>query len=292
MPRFGVLAALTAALVACAATAAHATVPGKNGSIVFNRKVAGHEQVFTMRSDGSHLKQLTHLQDSDASDPSWSPSGKQIAFARDYELGKPGEHLDIYTMNADGSGLHAMGLKGLNGGPTWMPDGKRILFLHAPGLWVIAATGGTPHLLGIRGDSTDPVVSPDGKSVVLVRYKGNSSALFVARLAGTSAKRITPWSLHAQPKLDWSPDGTRILFTNGNGVYTIQPDGAGMTTVLGKSDTCSDSFSPDGTQILFLEHCGSNEAKTRIATVNLDGSAAKPVPNTLHGHWASWGRSP
>src|SRR5947209_3465561 len=126
MSKLSVLGALVFALAA--STGAQATVPGKNGLILFSHKVGGNDQVFTMRPDGTQVRQLTHFRDSAAADASWSVDGKRIAFARDFDLGKPTEHLDIYAMNANGSGLHAMGLKGLNGKPVWFPDGRRILF--------------------------------------------------------------------------------------------------------------------------------------------------------------------
>ena len=47
----------------------------------------------------------------------------------DFAVGTKREHLDIYTMNADGSGLRAFGLKGLNAGPIWSPDGRRIFWV-------------------------------------------------------------------------------------------------------------------------------------------------------------------
>lgn len=272
-----------------ASTVAEAAAPGRNGLILFVRPVGAHEQVFTARSDGTHIQQLTHFSDSAAADASWSADGKLIAFARDYDLGKPTEHLDIYTMNANGTGLHAMGLKGLNGKPVWFPNSRRILFGRIDGLWVIPAAGGIPHRqLKIVGDYDDAVISPNGQEVVYLRHKGSGSALFVANLATGHTKQISPWSLGADGKLDWAPDGSRILSRNKTGVFTVRPDGSDLTMLVRGTDYCSESFSPDGTKVLFINNCSTGGVSSNLLTMNLDGTDVKRIPN-VHGHWASWG---
>jgi Tol biopolymer transport system component len=285
MSKLSLLGALVLALAA--STTAQATAPGKNGLILFMHNVGAHEQVFTMRPNGTQIRQLTHFSDSAAADASWSVDGKRIAFARDFDLGKPTEHLDIYTMNADGTDQHGMGLKGLNGGPVWFADGRRILFLRPTGLWVIPAAGGTPHRL-IGGDNSDAVISPSGQEVAFLRSKGSGSALFVASLNNGRAKQITPWSLHAGDKIDWAPDGSRILSHNDQGVFTVGSDGSGLTMLARGGDYCSESFSPDGTKVLFIDHCSSHGVKSNLLTMNLDGTDVKRIPN-VHGHWVSWG---
>src|SRR2546428_842654 len=105
MSKLRLLGAVAVALAA--SSAAQATVPGKNGLILYLRHVGPREQIFTARADGTHIRQLTHLTDSAAADASWSADGTRIAFARDYDCCDPKKrHLDISTMNADGNGLH------------------------------------------------------------------------------------------------------------------------------------------------------------------------------------------
>lgn len=288
MTKLRVLGALVVGLVV--AGVAQATVPGKNGAILYLHQVGPHEQIFSAWPDGTHLRQLTHFTDSAATDPSWSADGKRIAFARDFELGSANEHLDIYTMNADGTGAHGMGLKGLNGNPIWFPDGRRLLFGRLSGLWVVPAAGGTPRLtLKIGSDFESLVLSPDGKKVAYVSNRSNGSALFVADLGTRAARQITPWSLKAKPKIDWSPDGTLLLSRTEEGaIFTVHVDGSDLKTLVRGTNYCSDSFSPDGTKVVFIDHCDAGGTKAHVYTMNLDGTGVKRIPNLI-GHWVSWG---
>ncbi|TML25188.1 MAG: hypothetical protein E6G32_01520 [Actinobacteria bacterium] len=135
--RVAILATLvTTAVAAClvAVPPSSATFRGVNGLLVYQAQVGKHIQLFSIKPDGTGARQLTHFRDSDALNPSWSPDGNRIAFARDFAVGTRNEHLDIYTMNANGSRVHAFGLKGLNAAPIWSPDGRRIVWLRRPGL--------------------------------------------------------------------------------------------------------------------------------------------------------------
>jgi TolB protein len=61
-------------------------------------------QLFTMRPDGSHVRQLTHLP-GNSYNGAWSPDGKKIVFARQAHRGPTG---DVWTMNANGTGLRRL----------------------------------------------------------------------------------------------------------------------------------------------------------------------------------------
>jgi TolB protein len=294
MSKLRVTGALLVAALAVAA-AAQATSPGKNSRILYMKRVGAREQVFTAAADGTEVRQLTHFTDSAAADASWSADGRRIAFARDFDCCGPKEHLDIYTMNADGTGLHAMGFKGLNGGPVWFPDGKRLLYGHAVpggsgGMWVVAAAGGTPRrVLAVPGDMEGIALSPNGRQVAFIRNRQNVSALFVATIGSSAMKQVTAWSLEAKPKVDWSPDGKLLLSRTEDGrVFTIRPDGSGLTVLTKGPDYCSESFSPDGTKVLFIDHCSEGGVRSHIYSVNADGTGAMRIPGLI-GHWVSWG---
>jgi Tol biopolymer transport system component len=105
-----------------------------NGSrIVFGHASNSGASLFTIRPDGSHLRELTP-HDWRASEPGWSPDGKMIVFTRGN-----GPESEIYTMTAWGNDVHRLTSNGFaDYTPVWSPDGTRIAFLRNVG----AATRG------------------------------------------------------------------------------------------------------------------------------------------------------
>ncbi|UCE97775.1 MAG: PD40 domain-containing protein, partial [Dehalococcoidia bacterium] len=97
--------------------------------IAFSSNRDGDYDIYTVKSDGSGLLQLT---DDSATDmaPDWSPDGKKIAFSSNRS-----GNFEIYTMNTDGSGVKQLTNDGIDkGAPAWSPDGKKIAFMWGNGL--------------------------------------------------------------------------------------------------------------------------------------------------------------
>ena len=91
--------------------------------IVFVSDRSGNKDIYTMASDGSDLRQLTHSQGNDTW-PSWSPDGKRIAFVSNRE-GTP----NLFVMNEDGGHMTRLcTLVHAGGFPSWSPDGRKIAF--------------------------------------------------------------------------------------------------------------------------------------------------------------------
>ena len=93
-------------------------------SIVFSRRqrLDADAEIVVMNPDGTGVRSLGRQ----GFNPTWSPDGTRIAFS-----GSSPTRLDIYVMNADGSGV--TNLTGGHGDvvsyyPTWSPDGGRIAY--------------------------------------------------------------------------------------------------------------------------------------------------------------------
>jgi len=76
---------------------AEAAFAGKNGRIAFMSNRDGDFEIFTMRPDGSGVKQLTRNKADDGIQEC-SPDGKKLVFASDRD-----EDAEIFVMKADGS---------------------------------------------------------------------------------------------------------------------------------------------------------------------------------------------
>jgi TolB protein len=76
------------------------------GQIAFVRNVAQRGQIFVMRTDGSHVRQITHMARRSTS-PTVSPDGRSIAFIHDDGRSENTANTDhLWIMRADGSDAH------------------------------------------------------------------------------------------------------------------------------------------------------------------------------------------
>jgi TolB protein len=299
-------AALTALAVAVAPS--HATYPGPNGLIVYQATVGDHVQLFTVRPDGSDVRQITSLTDSDAVAGSWSPDGSRIVFERDFA-----DLTEIDTMKADGSDVEPLMPPGYVFQPSYSPHGKRIVFERTlpdgDGLWIMNLQ--SKHLRRITHNlpagpdqclcDESPVFSPDGERVAFVRTVDDlTTAVFVVGTDGHDLKQVTPWSLGVTSKLDWSPDGTKLLvstpsFENpaASNVITIRPNGKGLTQLTHDTTpgvrNAADSFSPDGKKIVFARNDADG---LQLYVMKANGSGATQITHGINAHWANWGTHP
>ena len=69
-----------------------------NGRLIaYSGNRDGDSEIFVMRADGSHKRQVTHNTVSDGG-PSWSPDGRTIVFTRTFR----NDNSDIFTVNVNG----------------------------------------------------------------------------------------------------------------------------------------------------------------------------------------------
>jgi TolB protein len=186
---------------------AEAVVSPDGRRIVFTSLKDGDLDIYTMNVDGSDVRRLTTTPGYDGG-PWWSPDGTKIAYRawhpadsaltvyqsllRD-RLVRP-NRMELWVMNADGSDQRQITqLGGANFGPSWTPDGRRLIFssnykqprsgnfdLYLVGL---DGTGLEQVTTGVTFDGF-PMFSPDGRSLVWASNRHDAIAtetnLFIA----------------------------------------------------------------------------------------------------------------
>lgn len=180
---------------------AESTITRDGKHIVFTSTRNGDLDIYTMDADGTNVRQLTHELGYDGG-PFWSDDGKKIVYRaehpttpqqiKDYKdllakgLIRPG-NLEIWTMNADGSGKRQVTHNGAaNFAPYWLPDGKRIVFASNMGntqdpsgfdIYVIREDGtGLERITYYPGFDAFPMFSSDGKRLVWASNRNGTVA--------------------------------------------------------------------------------------------------------------------
>ena len=317
--RRGLLIAIAVLIVAGSAPGtAGATFPGENGPIAFRTvdfETGLGNPLFRAQPDGTQLTQLTDLPGFFSD---WRADGRRIAF--DFFDADGNEQ--IATMAADGSDLRVITSgRGIHEGPSWSPNGRRIVFgfspepdPNAPGfetrLWTMRADGSDAKPLPMDQPGFDgtPRYSPNGRSIVFGRLHimsdGYVSALFIVRAKGGNVKQLTPWG-EIDENPTWSPDSRRIIFAVGpeGSIEVIRPDGSSRRAILPATEGSGGHkpwFSPDGSRILFM--CETQgllaeppaDFNEDICVMDADGSDIVNLTNTpgVLENWPSWGPAP
>jgi Tol biopolymer transport system component len=259
------------------------TPPVPTGTIFFIRGPAtGHIPrtfLYSMRPDGSHVKQLTELP-MDSFSFAVSPDGRMLAFTRGISEGS-GE-LDV--MNVDGSGLRTLTTFGDPQEVVWSPDAKSVLFVTglSPGaIYLMPANGGTRiRLTHTSLDCADeqPAWSPGATKIAYIHdcpSQGDTGVtwLFVMNADGTNQQRLTDGTANPS-RPSWSPDGSRLALgiqTPGSGadVFVISAGGSDLTQLTNDGSSGAPLWSPDGSSIAFDTRRDGNE---EIYVMNADGS--------------------
>lgn len=142
------------------------------------------------------------------------------------------------------------------------------------GAWAVT-TGTTDGVI-----DTDPHVRPDDFSqITFLRSTtgGTSPTLYVMDQDGGNQTQLDS-NTCAAPM--FSPDGSKILYRQGNNIRTINPDGTGGTTVITKTSPRRPTWNRDGGRIGY-QIGNSDPTQDELWAMNSDGTGDTQLSTTL-----------
>ncbi len=179
--------------------------------IVFARRGVRRGGIYLLR--GSTTTRLTHGPRDSA--PAFSPDGRRIAFSR---------HARLFLMRADGREERLVTRTHLPPRQiSWSLDGKRLFYSDDGLLRTVEIAASVVTQLSVSG--LRPALSPDGARIAYLasggvgpHYRDLNWGIYVADSTGANAARIVAGQFGP---LSWSPDGNRLLVTNGRALALV-----------------------------------------------------------------------
>jgi CubicO group peptidase (beta-lactamase class C family)/Tol biopolymer transport system component len=181
---------------------------------------------------------------------------------------------------------------GVDGMPSWSPDGRSLVWVgHHDGqndvyTGKVDGTG----VVRLTNDVAQDVTarwSPDGKSIALSSDRDGDHEIYLMAPDGSGVRQLT--TNDANDMLPaWSPDGSRLAYVSFDGeqhLHVMRADGTDEGVLVGASDApWWPTWSPDGTRIAY-------ESGGVIFTVPSSGGdpVRLPIPQirvTMFPAWA------
>ncbi len=166
------------------------------------RSPRGDTDIYVSKLDGSERRNITNNPAIDTS-PTWSPSGKQIAFAS----GLPSQ---ICICDVDGANLRRIVKEGGDAdSPAWSPDGRWIAFQWKPHLatnydlfMVEVSSGRIYQLTSNSGSNENPSWAPDGRHIAFQSDRTGSNQIYIMLIDGSEVRMVTSQGNNTSPA--WS----------------------------------------------------------------------------------------
>ena len=202
-------------------------------------------------------------------------------------------HKEIYTADADGSGVHQLtNDANISVGPRLSPDGRTLVYTgyksgYADVYEIELASGARNRIIKFPGTNTGASYSADGHQLAVIMSKDGNPELYTTGAGGGGARRLTR-TTGVESTPTWSPDGAEIIYSSDDRgtpqLYRISSGGGtGRALSTGHGYNTEPNWSPDGKKIAFTVRDGGSFS---IATLDLAGSGARVVAT---GEGPAWG---
>ena len=219
--------------------------------IVFCSDRSGPWRIWTVRPDGSDLREITTGGENENDvDPVFHPRGHQVLFSS-----TRGTRIGVWRMNLDGSSLERI----CDGDQAeWSPAGDAIALRRDDKIVIRQLSDGSERVVSPPDwpHCSGPAWSPDGRELALACRWDAGNGVFRIPVAGGDPFTVYDRKGACEPH--WSADGQRLIYETETQICTIQPDGKKnrIITTFGGVQRYG-RFSPDGKWIVFCQ--GSSE---------------------------------
>ena len=267
------------------------------------------QKIIQLVGDSYSTKQLT-TGDSDNYSPTFSPDGKQIAFAS-FRL----DNGDIYMMDLNGRIIRRVTYSTdfNDSSPAFLKTPNYIFYSSEPKSSrevkvVIQSSGSTPiyagfnlthihskitrFVLPISFGARVPRASPSGDTVVYESNTDGNLELYLLDLKELDLAKITPQDINpiriTHNDIDdgspsFFPDGKRIVFVSSrndvNQLYTIDIDGQNEKHFNPNRDDCyNPTVSPDGKTIAYVS---ARDGDWEIYLIDTDGKNERKITSGI-----------
>jgi Tol biopolymer transport system component len=231
-------------------------------SIAFASNRDGGFGIYLMDADGDNVRPLVNPAQGDALSPVWSPSGEQLTYISNNRGGP--FFIDIYDLGEQTS-QRAIVSSWFAANPHWMPDEDSILFVTNHNTQTLLARqklepgANAETLTSALGPHNILFISvhPDGQQVALSIEHDDQASLYLLDLPNLTLRQLTDTPGYDE-WVQWSPDGTRLVFTRtpvigGGDIYTLTlATGEIQAMTAGDGFYVAPSWSPDGESIAFV----------------------------------------
>jgi dipeptidyl aminopeptidase/acylaminoacyl peptidase len=246
--------------------------------VAFIANISGRNNIWVVDSDGGWPTQLT-VSNQRQVNPAWSPNGRWIAYASDYD---GNEQWDIFLVSPkNGQIINLTNTADISEeGPVWSPDGDTLAYAVKPkesasyeinlidigSKKITQLTSHTPKELG----NFAPIWSKDGKHIVFTQSNatGKDANIFIAAISGGKPVNLTPHDNAGEHNFfasDISPDGKTVLITSnsGNGYNNV-----GLLDIASKKiswltndkwEINAGKFAPDGKRVTWTSNIDGNQ---------------------------------
>lgn len=170
--------------------------------LIFSQRTAREDtDLFISRLDGADRQNITNHPAIDTS-PTWSPSGRQIAFVSSRDGAG-----QIYIADADGANVRRIVKEGGDAdSPAWSPDGRMLAFHWKPqrGLnydiyLAEVSSGKIFQLTSGAGSNESPTWAPDSRHLAFQSTRKGSPQIYAMLADGSELRMLTSQGANTSP---------------------------------------------------------------------------------------------